>query len=170
MAACQEVLQCADRITVLRGGCVAGSLPRAEADEKRMVAMMFGKELIGMKVSRQKVRDESVPPLLELRGVETRGEGAETSLKSIDLKIYPGEILGVAGVSGNGQRELGDIALGMGKCVRGAKILFGKDVTHLSIQKVRRSGVGFVSRHSLRWVRPRAWQGALVLFPSCKKA
>jgi len=145
----KEVLECADRITVLRNGRVAGSLPRSEADEEKLVAMMFGKELAGLKIDRKQVRDESAPPLLELRGVETRGEGAETSLKAIDLKIYPGEILGVAGVSGNGQKELGDIALGMGKCVRGAKILFGQDVTRLSIQKVRRRGVGFIPENPL---------------------
>jgi len=145
----KEVLECADRITVLRGGRLAGTLPRSTADEEKLVALMFEKKLAGLQVSRQQVRDEAAPPLLELRGVETHGEGAETSLQAIDLKIYPGEIVGVAGVSGNGQKELGDIALGMGKCVRGSKILFGKDVTRLSIRKVRRSGVGFIPENPL---------------------
>ncbi len=145
----KEVLECADRISVLRGGRVAGTLPRSEADEEKLVAMMFGKELAGLKVGRQQVRDESAPPLLELRGVETRGEGAETSLKAIDLKIYPGEILGVAGVSGNGQKELGDIALGMIRCLRGRKFLFGEDFTNSSIGKVRRRGVGFIPENPL---------------------
>ena len=145
----QEVLQCADRITVLRGGGVAGSLPRAEADEGKLVTLMFGRELVSPRAGRQKDRDEAVPPLLELQGVETRAEGAETSLRGIDLRVYHGEIVGVAGVSGNGQRELGDVVLGMIRCARGKKILFGEDLTHASIGTVRRRGVGFVPEDPL---------------------
>ena len=145
----KEVLQCADRITVLRGGRVAGTLPQPEASEEKLVAMMFGEELAGLKVSRHQVRDVSAAPLLELQGIETRGEGAETSLKAIDLKVYPSEIVGVAGVSGNGQKELGDVTLGMIRCVKGTKLLFGKDFTNLSINKVRRRGVGFIPENPL---------------------
>ena len=71
------------------------------------------------------------------------------SLKSVHLTIYPGEIVGVAGVSGNGQKELEDVVLGMVKCVQGTKLLFGKDFTNLSVQKVRRSGVGFIPENPL---------------------
>ncbi len=145
----KEVLECADRITVLRGGRVAGSLARSDSSEDKLVAMMFEKELSRLQISPKSTLDSSVPPLLELRGVETRGEGAETSLKAIDLKIYPGEIVGVAGVSGNGQKELGDVVLGLVKCVRGTKFLFGRDYTNRSVQEVRRSGVSFVPENPL---------------------
>lgn len=145
----KEVLECADRITVLRRGRVAGSLPRSDSSEDKLVAMMFEKELSRLQISPKPALDSSVPPLLELRGVETRGEGAETSLKAIDLKIYPGEIVGVAGVSGNGQKELGDVVLGLVKCVRGTKFLFGQDYTNRSIQEVRKSGVSFVPENPL---------------------
>jgi len=145
----KEVLECADRITVLRNGRVAGSLLRSEADEDKLISMMFKKKLSSLRIGRKTVRDETVSPLLELRGVETRGEGVEISLKAIDLKVYPGEIVGIAGVSGNGQRELGDVVLGMIKCVNGTKVLFGKDFTSLSIQRVRHSGVGFIPENPL---------------------
>ena len=145
----KEVLECADRITVLRRGQVAGSLLRSEASEDKLIALMFEKELSNLQVRENPARTESIQPLLELRGVETRGEGAETNLKTIDLKVFPGEIVGVAGVSGNGQKELGDLVLGMGKCVRGTKLLFGKDVTYQSIQEVRKSGVGFIPENPL---------------------
>ncbi len=144
-----EVLEYADRITVLRGGRLAGTLLRAEATEEKLVSMMFGKRLAGLRVTRQRDRSEAAQPLLELRGVETRGVGAETSLKAIDLAIYPGEIVGVAGVSGNGQRELGDVILGMIRCAKGRKILFGKDATDYSVGKVRRSGVAFIPENPL---------------------
>jgi general nucleoside transport system ATP-binding protein len=145
----REVLECADRITVLRAGRVAGSLLRSDANEDRLISMMFEKKLAALQVDRKHVSVGSVSPLLELKGVETRGEGLETSLKEIDLKIYPGEIVGVAGVSGNGQKELGEVALGMIRCVRGKKLLFGKDFTNRSIHEVRKSGVGFIPENPL---------------------
>jgi ABC-type uncharacterized transport system ATPase subunit len=145
----KEVLECADRITVLRGGRVVGTLPRAEAGEPQLVAMMFGKEATELQVTRQKVQEERTTALYELRGVETRKQGAETSLKAIDLKVCSGEIVGVAGVSGNGQKELGDVFLGMIKCAKGRKLLFGQDVTNLSIREIRRSGVAFIPENPL---------------------
>ncbi len=91
---------------------------------------MFGKEMPGLTRQQQgSKRQDKAAPVLELRGVNTHGEGAETSLKDINLKIYPGEIVGVAGVSGNGQKELGDLVLGMISCAKGEKLLFGKPAT-----------------------------------------
>ncbi|MEX1247439.1 MAG: ABC transporter ATP-binding protein [Anaerolineales bacterium] len=145
----KEVLECADRITVLRGGRVSGSLLRAAATEKKLVEMMFDKHLSGLKVGAVAKAPEFAQPVLELRNVETRAEGAGVSLKAIDLKIYPGQIIGVAGVSGNGQKELCDVVLGMERSIRGAKLLYGKDATNLSVQNVRRSGVSFVPENPL---------------------
>ena len=145
----KEVLECADRITVLRGGHLAGTLLRSEASEDKLVALMFEKKMATLQVNRKRDISESEVPLLELSEAGTRAEGSQTSLKAIDLKIRPGEIVGVAGVSGNGQKELGDLALGMIKCVQGRKFLFGKDFTNQSIQQVRRSGVGFIPENPL---------------------
>lgn len=145
----KEVLDCAGRITILRGGRVAGSLLRVEASEKKLVELMFGKEMPGLSAEREAVRAEALVPVLELKGVTTRGEGSETSLEEINIKIYPGEILGVAGVSGNGQKELGDLVLGMKACAKGKKYLFGKDATRLSIRGIRNQGVGFIPENPI---------------------
>ena len=145
----KEVLKCADRISVLRGGRMAGTMLRAEASEQKLVALMFEKKLATLETDHKTGIEKSESPILELCGIETHGEGAQTSLHAIDLKVHPGEIVGVAGVSGNGQKELGDFVLGMIKCTRGRKILFGKDSTRLSIQQVRRSGVGFIPENPL---------------------
>jgi ABC-type uncharacterized transport system ATPase subunit len=145
----KEVLECADRITILRGGRVAGSLLRVEASEKKLVECMFGKDLPGLSRHPREDTHDRPDPVLELRGVTTRGEGAETSLKDINLEIYPGEIVGVAGVSGNGQKELGDLVLGMMPCAKGEKLLFGKPATHLSIRGARRQGVAFIPENPL---------------------
>jgi general nucleoside transport system ATP-binding protein len=145
----KEVLECADRITILRSGCVAGSLCRHEANQQKLVSLMFGKEMPDLSKNQKALAKEPSVPILELQGVETRGEGAETSLKEINLKIFPGEIVGVAGVSGNGQKELGDLVLGMVSCARGTKLLFGKDATRLSIREIRRQGVAFIPENPL---------------------
>jgi general nucleoside transport system ATP-binding protein len=144
----KEVLECADRITVLRGGRVAGTLLRADATEEKLVTMMFEKELSGLKIAESK-REEASTPVLELRGVETHAEGAGTSLKEINLQIRPGEIVGVAGVSGNGQRELCDVVLGMETCVRGEKVLFGRDLTNHPVRTMRENGVSFIPENPL---------------------
>jgi ABC-type uncharacterized transport system ATPase subunit len=145
----KEVLECADRITILRGGRVVGSMHRLEASETKLVDLMFGKEMPGLSKHSRAARIEKLAPVLELRGVETHGEGAETSLKDISLKIFPGEILGVAGVSGNGQKELGDLVLGMTTCAKGEKLLFGKPATRLSIREIRKQGVSFIPENPL---------------------
>jgi ABC-type uncharacterized transport system ATPase subunit len=145
----KEVMECADRITVLRGGHLEGTLMRSEASEEKLVALMFEKKLSALRVTPRDTHSQPETPLLELRGTWTRAEGLSPKLKNINLKVHPGEIVGVAGVSGNGQKELGDLALGMIRCVQGRKYLFGRDCTRQSIQQVRRSGVGFIPENPL---------------------
>jgi general nucleoside transport system ATP-binding protein len=141
-------LECADRITVLRGGRVAGSLLHADASEDKLVKLMFDKEVSGLKIS-SKSKPESSSPVLELRQVETHAEGAGVSLQGIDLTIHPGEIVGIAGVSGNGQKELCDVVLGMEDCIKGRKFLHGKDLTNQPVQTMRENGVSFIPENPL---------------------
>jgi simple sugar transport system ATP-binding protein len=144
----KEVLECADRITVLRHGRESGTLLREEASEAKLVSLMFGKELPRLEVEKH-ASVHSELPALELRGISTRAEGAETALKDLQLEVYPGEIVGVAGVSGNGQRELADLILGMKHCEAGSKLMFGEDVTRESVRSMRRRGVCFIPENPL---------------------
>ena len=144
-----EVIECADRVTILRRGKVAGSLLRKGLTEKKLIQLMFGRSLESTTgLHALKTIDGS--PCVELRNVDTRGEGSAIGLRDINLEIRPGEIVGVAGVSGNGQKELGDLLLGVERCVRGEKVLFGKLANNWSIAKVRRSGVGFIPENPLQ--------------------
>lgn len=145
----KEVLSCSDRITVLRKGQVAGSLLRAEADEDGLVELMFAKKIDAIQVGQKHPTPQTDQPILELCEAGTRGEGAETNLQDINLQIYPGEIVGVAGVSGNGQKELGDLVLGMTECASGKKLLDGEDATHLSISSTRKRGIVFIPENPL---------------------
>jgi simple sugar transport system ATP-binding protein len=160
----QEVLGCADRITVMRRGRVAGTLSRAEASESVLVHLMFGAEVAPATPDRERPGDRrwshdsapratdagrDSPPLLELRDVSTRAEGRGIALDGIRLSIRPGEIAGVAGVSGNGQRELGDVILGLLPCAAGAKYLRGREATRWSVARIRASGVAFIPEDAL---------------------
>ena len=145
----KEVLECADRITILRGGKVASSLLRKTATENNLIKLMFEKEPDQLKAARKSPQGLDAPVLLELTAVNTRAEGAAISLKNINLKIHCGEIVGVAGISGNGQKELGDVGLGLETCVSGTRMLMGEDVTGWSIGRVRKSGVAYIPENPL---------------------
>jgi simple sugar transport system ATP-binding protein len=145
----KEVLACADRITVLREGRVAGTILRSEASEETLVEMMFAKKVQKTEKDKGVTPNYVDAPILRLSGITTRGEGNVTSLKNINLEIYPGEIVGVAGVSGNGQKELGDVILGMEKSIAGKKLLFGKEMANKAIGKIRKDGVSFVPESPL---------------------
>ena len=145
----REVLDCSDRITVLRGGKVAGSIRRNEANEEILVEMMFSKQVQVIEKRNDRPTIGETAPILKLSKISTQGEGSATRLKNIDLDIFPGEIVGVAGVSGNGQKELGDVILGMEKSVLGKKQLFGQDRTNHPIGTIRRDGVGFIPESPL---------------------
>jgi len=145
----REVLACADRITVMKGGRVAGSIGREAATEDALIHFMFGDAVPrGLRVSGEAHPAEG-PPLLELRQVSTRGEGLTTRLQRIDLEIHAGEIVGIAGVSGNGQREMGDVILGLLRCASGKRLLGGADATAWSPGRIRASGVGYVPEDPL---------------------
>ncbi len=144
-----EVLTCADRITVMRHGRVAGTLLGSEATRDSLVSLMFGAELPEQIHSKPEAFRPDAAPLLELRHACTQGQAMAMSLSDVDLAIMPGEIVGVAGVSGNGQKELGDVILGLEPIVRGTKWLSGEDATRWSVAQVRASGVAFIPEDPL---------------------
>jgi ABC-type uncharacterized transport system ATPase subunit len=143
----KEVLECADRITVLRDGRVTGSVLRQDASENGLIQMMFEKQMT-TRIVRQDL-PPAVEPVLELVSINTRAEGSSVSLNDVNLKVFPGEIVGVAGVSGNGQKELCDSILGMEKTTSGKKLLNGHDFTHSSTGKIRKFGLGFIPENPL---------------------
>ena len=145
----KEVMACADRITVIRRGKVTGTLPGSGAKENQLVSLMFGEEIREAPHQRAWNSSPEMKPVLELKGIHTRGEGGAGGLQDIHLTILPGEIVGVAGVSGNGQKELGDVILGLEKIFKGTKHLQGQDASHWSVARVRAEGVAFIPEDPL---------------------
>jgi simple sugar transport system ATP-binding protein len=143
----KEVLECSDRITVLRGGRVGGSILISEANEEKLIKMMFEKK-ISSQISRENTTITE-QPILELDSICTHSDRSTISLKSISLKIHSGEIVGIVGVSGNGQKELCDAILGLEKIASGSKSMSGADFTHKSPGSMRGFGLGFIPENPL---------------------
>ena len=144
-----EVLACADRITVMRHGRVAGTLLKPEASEDRLVELMFETAPPQKPQARSLAAMPQDGPLLELRDVQTKAVGIGTSLRGIDLSIGRGEIVGVAGVSGNGQRELGDVIIGLQRAAAGRMYFAGQDCTDWSARRLREHGLAFIPENPL---------------------
>ena len=108
----REVREIADRVTVLRAGrVVVADAPAGELGDEQLVTAMVG-ETVEVVRNYSKAGTDGKVPALELTGVRLAGPGGGAGLKDIDLTLYAGEIVGVAGVSGNGQRELADLLVG----------------------------------------------------------
>lgn len=145
----KEVIKIADRITVLRNGSVAGSLPVAQATEPKLIEMMFAKPVTEFQPIEHNRGEVGQAARLELKEISTRGEGTQVSLQEIDLQVSQGEIVGITGISGNGQRELADVILGRLPVTSGSIFLNGEQVTRYSIGKIRRKGVVFIPENPL---------------------
>jgi simple sugar transport system ATP-binding protein len=115
-----EVRRVADRITVLRGGVVVLSdADPASVDDPALVEAMVGRPVPPLPAERP-APDDHLAPSLEMAGVSVRGDDGRVAVRDADLTVRRGELVGVAGVAGSGQRELAEAALGLRPVVAGA--------------------------------------------------
>ena len=144
----REVLACADRIAVMRQGRIVGTLRKSEADEATLLALMFGaaSPVVAPPRSPPKAPGELA---LQLDRITTAPEIGAVALRDVSLTLRSGEILGVAGVSGNGQRELAEVVLGLRRQLRGGKRLWGEDAATWSVARVRESGIASIPDDAL---------------------
>jgi simple sugar transport system ATP-binding protein len=131
-----EVLEIADRITVLRRGKVVGETTPKETTKEKLAEMMVGRPVL-FRLDKPEV--ELGAPLLEVNGVSLG-----TSLNDVDLTVRAGEILGVAGVEGNGQLQLAEVVMGLRQPDSGTVEVNGHDVTQLNCAKHRGAGVAYI--------------------------
>ena len=161
----REVLAVADRITVLRRGQVVSTTPATAANEAELVRMLLGSgstaaehDIIQSSESASEPPTKpaaagSPPasmPALEIRDAQVPDPAGRMHLHDITLSIYPGEIVGVAAVAGNGQRELGDYVLGLQQHSAGSMRVFGTEAEKWSPARALKQGVGCVPEDPLR--------------------
>ena len=152
-----EVLQIADRITVLRRGKVVGETRPAETSKAKLAEMMVGRPVL---FRLEKPRVEIGEPVLRVESLT--GEG---KLNGVDLEVRAGEILGIAGVEGNGQRELAESLIGLRKPTVGTISLDGQEIGGRSVGDIRNAGVAYIpeDRHEQGLVLSMTlWENAVL--------
>jgi general nucleoside transport system ATP-binding protein len=137
----REVLAIADRIMVIRNGAVVGETTPQEADKNSLAAMMVGRE-----VSLTVVKEETEPGdvVLSINDLVVADAYRNVVVDNVSLEVHAGEIVGVAGVQGNGQTELVEAITGLRKSEGGSITLLGQDVTKASPRKVTELGSAHV--------------------------
>ncbi len=144
----REVLELADRITVLRNGAVTGATTPAETSRQQLAEMMVGREV---SLAPDKPPSELGPARLVLRNVSVTGDRGTTAVDGVDLEVRGGEIVGVAGVSGNGQRELAETIAGLRPAAGGSEVLLDEvDVTRANPAATRAAGLSYVPEERMK--------------------
>jgi simple sugar transport system ATP-binding protein len=135
------VLAISDRVTVLRQGKVTARLDTERATEKSLAREMVGREVI-FRLERTKI--EKGKPILQVEDLSARSDRGFLALKGVSFTVREGEILGIAGVSGNGQHELAEVLAGLRKAEGGQVVLEGKDITQASTLERWQMGLGYI--------------------------
>ncbi|MBT3668904.1 MAG: ABC transporter ATP-binding protein [Chloroflexi bacterium] len=142
-----EVLDISHRISVLRDGHMIGTIPVEGATKEKLAEMMVGRE-IGLK--KERVSNEKSEKKLILKNISAQSDRGTPALKGIDLEVYSGEILGVAGVSGNGQKELAEVITGLRNVTSGQVVLEDEDVTGLSPKELINRSLSYIPEERMR--------------------
>ncbi len=146
-----EALEVSDRIAVLRKGKLVGVVNKDEATPDMLTMMMFGKRIAGFNGKEETERKETV---LIIKDLFVKNDMGEIALKGISLEVKAGEILGIAGVAGNGQKELIEVLMGIRRAEKG-EILFrinGKveEITNLKPKKRLSLGFGIIPEDRIK--------------------
>jgi simple sugar transport system ATP-binding protein len=137
----KEVLEIADRITVLRDGKVVGTTKPSETNENELAAMMVGREVI---LQVEKGPAHPGDPVLKVENLQVRDIRDQVVVRGVSFDVRAGEILGIAGVQGNGQSELVEALTGLAPVENGQVFVDGNEITNLRPRAVTESGIAHV--------------------------
>jgi simple sugar transport system ATP-binding protein len=137
----QEVMAISDMVTVMRDGRVVGTVATKETSRTEIATMMVGRNVL-FRVEREKASPGHV--VLEVEDLHALDNKHLPALRGVSLRVREGEILGVAGVEGNGQTELVEVLTGLRKAEKGEVKLTGAMITNYSPRLVREQGIGHI--------------------------
>lgn len=138
----EEVTEISDRITVLRQGRNVATVNSREKDHRQLARMMVGRDVL-FSLTKETTKP-GARTVVEVEGLMVKNDSALMAVNSISFSIRAGEILGMAGVSGNGQRELAEALAGLRRAESGRVLLTGKDITKFSARELTESGVSYI--------------------------
>ena len=142
----QEVMNVSDRVYVMRQGKVVAERMTRDTNMEELAYLMVGRQIVNSDIK----PIEATRTLLETKGLKFIEDGREV-LKGIDIHVNAGEIVGIAGVSGNGQSELISCITGLLPVTGGQVLIQGKDVTNKSVREIRDAGLAHISEDRYVW-------------------
>jgi len=134
-----EVMEISDRVTVMRKGKTIATVKTPETNPRELTGMMVGAS-ISLEIKREKPAVQDTP-VMEIKNLGYRDNEGKPLLDDVSFNLYPGEILGMAGIAGSGQKELCEIIAGLHKASSGDVIFHGSSILGLSPRQIRDSGV-----------------------------
>ena len=135
-----EVMEISDRVTVLRKGECIGTVKTSETTPQQLTEMMVGKA-VELEIERPKCCDYTSKPLLTANSITKTNTDGVNVLNNVSFNLYGGEILGVAGIAGSGQKELCEIIAGLVKATTGSITFDGEVITGLSPRAIIKKGI-----------------------------
>jgi general nucleoside transport system ATP-binding protein len=144
----REVMEVSDRVTVLRNGKVIGTVKTTDTSETELARMMIGRSFVNQ-ISIESSANNQSDPILELKNVYALNNSNVLFIKDLSLELHKGEILGIAGVDGNGQSELAELIAGLRKMRSGQIIMDSKPIANLSPKHIREWGLAYVPEDRL---------------------
>jgi ABC-type uncharacterized transport system ATPase subunit len=136
-----EVMAVSDRVTVLRKGKKVDTVNTKDSSRRALAQMMVGRD-VAFEVKKHEVNPGKA--VLEIRNLQVKNDLGQMALLGFNLKIHEGEIVGIAGVAGNGQKELMEVLIGVKRAENGSIYMMGKDTSGLSTRRIMNLGVGHI--------------------------
>ena len=143
-----EILTLCDRVTVLRKGRIVGHAATAQVDKRALARMMIGRDVV-FDITREKMarRDK----VLDVQRLVVNGDKGFPAVNALSFSVFKNEIFGIAGVSGNGQRELVEAITGLRKIQSGSIAICGEDIGNRSPRDIFNSGVAHVPEERIKF-------------------
>ncbi len=145
----EEALSVSDRVTVMRAGKTVATKPTGETNVEELVNLMIGRPLVKFQHARKVDHDR---PVLEIKDLVVYNDKGLEAVKNVSFKLYKGEILGIAGISGNGQQELLESIAGLRKIAAGKVLLDSIEITNRHPLEIINLGVSYIPAEALRYI------------------
>ncbi len=143
-----EIMDICDRVTVLQKGRIVGHANTADTNKKALARMMVGRDVV-FNIDKEKLKKGK--KVLSVQDIHISGDKGITAIKGVSFDLFENEIFGIAGVSGNGQRELAEAITGIRKIDSGSVRMDEKDITNLSPRHIYDNGVSHVPEERIRF-------------------
>jgi len=137
----QEILELADRVTVMRDGRVVGAVSTRQTSEQELARLMVGRD-VNLRAHRAPI--ERGPAVLRFEGLHVRDDVGQEKVRGVSLDVHGGEIVGIAGVDGNGQSQLAEAIMHLRAVQKGSVLMNDREVTRLTVAQHRALGLSYV--------------------------